>query len=148
MTVRSARLLGGGLVLLVASAGIFLALSRPGPKPPADADPGGPAWFADVTAEVGLDFVHDAGPVGHFFMPQIMGAGAALFDFDNDGRLDIYLLQNAGPHSRSTNRLFRQTGDGKFVDVSQGSGLDVAGYGMGVAIGDINNDGLPYVCIT
>src|SRR5207248_5632031 len=70
MTVRPSRLLGGGLALLAASAGLFLALSRPAPVPPADEGPTGPAWFADVTAEVGLDFVHDAGPVGHFFMPQ------------------------------------------------------------------------------
>jgi hypothetical protein len=114
------------------------------------AEPTGPPWFVDVTAEVGLDFVHDPGPLpaGRYFMPQIMGSGAALFDFDNDGRLDIYLLQNAGPNSKSTNRLFRQTEDGKFVDVSKGSGLDIAGYGMGVAIGDINNDGLPDVCVT
>src|SRR5262245_16601225 len=148
MTVRSSRLLGGGLVLLVASAGVFLALSRPPPRPPADEGIGRPAWFADVTAEVGLDFVHDAGPVGHFFMPQIMGAGAALFDFDGDGRLDIYLLQSAGPDSRSTNRLYRQGPDGRFTDVSKGSGLDIAGYCLGVAVGDVNNDGRPDVLVT
>jgi hypothetical protein len=148
MTAWSARLLGGGLVLLVASVGVFLALSRPDPVPPADEGAGGPAWFADVTAEVGLDFVHDAGPVGHFFMPQIMGAGAALLDFDADGRLDLYLLQSGGPDSRSTNRLYRQGPDGRFTDVSKGSGLDVAGYCTGVAAGDVNNDGRPDVLVT
>src|SRR5262245_964167 len=148
MTVRSARLPAGVLALLVASAGVYFALPRPAPVPPADEGAGGPAWFADVTAEVGLDFVHDAGPVGHFFMPQIMGAGAALFDFDGDGRLDIYLLQSAGPDSRSTNRLYRQGPDGRFTDVSKGSGLDVAGYCSGVAVGDVNNDGRPDVLVT
>src|SRR5579859_4915991 len=106
-----------------------------------------PPWFADVTDEVGLNFVHDAGPTGDYFMPQIMGSGAALFDFDNDGRLDVLLIQNGGPKG-ATNRLFRQDSDGKFTDVSAGSGLDVAGYGMGVAIGDVNNDGWPDVLIT
>src|ERR671933_344447 len=64
------------------------------------AEPQGPAWFRDVTADVGLDFVHDAGPAGSYFFPQVLGAGAALFDFDNDGRLDLYLLQSAGPDGR------------------------------------------------
>lgn len=148
MTVRPSRLLGGGLILLVVSAGVFVALSRPTPDPPADAGTGGPAWFADVTAEVGLEFVHDAGPVGHFFMPQIMGSGAALLDADGDNRLDIYLLQSGGPDSRSTNRLFRQGPDGHFSDVSKGSGLDVSGFCTGVAVGDVDNDGRPDVAIT
>jgi hypothetical protein len=110
-------------------------------------DPPGPVWFRDVTEEVGLHFVHDAGPVGKYFMPQALGSGAAFFDFDNDGRLDIYLLQNGGPHG-ATNKLFRQLPGGQFKDVSKGSGLDIAGYGMGVAIGDVNNDGLPDVLVT
>jgi hypothetical protein len=97
---------------------------------------------------VNLNFVHDAGPVGHYFLPQAVGSGGAVFDFDNDGRLDLYLLQNGGPGSRSTNRLFRQGPDGRFTDVSAGSGLDVAGYGMGVAIGDVNNDGWADVLVT
>ena len=64
---------------------------------PRAAVPTEPPWFEDVTDQVGLDFVHDAGPIdGTYFMPQIFGSGAVLFDFDNDGRLDIFLLQNAG----------------------------------------------------
>jgi hypothetical protein len=111
-------------------------------------EPAGPPWFRDATGELGLNFVHDAGPVGRYFMPQVMGSGAALFDYDNDGRLDIYLIQNGGPGSKSTNRLFHQRRDGKFVDVTEGSGLGVTGYGMGVAIGDVNNDGYPDVLLT
>ncbi|HET6572778.1 MAG TPA: CRTAC1 family protein [Fimbriiglobus sp.] len=148
MTVTPSRLLGGGLVLLVVSAGVYLARPRPTPDPPAGTVADGPAWFADVTAEVGLDFGHDAGPVGHFFMPQIMGAGAALLDFDADGRLDLYLLQSGGPDSKSTNRLYHQGPDGHFTDVSKGSGLDIAGYCTGVAVGDVNNDGRPDVLVT
>jgi hypothetical protein len=108
----------------------------------------GPAWFADITDEVGLQFVHDPGPAGNYFLPQHLGSGAALIDFDNDGRLDLYLIHNAGPRSRSTNRLFRQGPDGRFTDVSAGSGLDVCGYGMGVAVGDVNNDGWPDLFLT
>src|SRR5437763_787548 len=73
--------------------------------PNAALEPRAPPWFEDVTERVGLSFVHDAGPTGSYFFPQILGSGAALFDFNNDGRLDIYLLQNGGPDSASTNRL-------------------------------------------
>ncbi len=141
---RRTRLLACTLVLAAAGASLG-GCNRPAPPPPGpDA---GAAWFADVTDEVGLDFVHDAGPFGDYFMPQVMGSGAALFDYDGDGRLDLYLLQNGGPHG-ATNRLYHQEPDGRFRDVSAGSGLDVAGYGMGVAVGDVNNDGRPDVLIT
>jgi hypothetical protein len=149
------RLLGG-IALLLLSLSLAPGCQKAGsvassdavhvvsPAAEADSSP----WFAEITAESGLNFVHDAGPVGSYFMPQIVGSGAALFDFDNDGRLDIYLIQNGGSNSTSTNRLFRQEADGRFTDVSAGSGLDIAGYGMGVAIGDVNNDGWPDVLVT
>jgi hypothetical protein len=103
--------------------------------------PDDPVWFRDVTAEVGLDFHHEAGSTGRYFMPQIMGSGAAMLDFDNDGRFGLYFVQNGGPNSSARNRLYRQRSDGRFEDVSTGSGLDIAGYGMGVAVGDFDNDG-------
>jgi len=128
------------LLLTLAGAGC-----RQSPTSSAASSPG---WFEDVTAKSGVNFVHDVGAERQFFMPESVGSGCALFDYDNDGRLDIYLIQNAGPHSKSTNKLYHQGADGKFTDVSAGSGLDVAGYGMGVAIGDINNDGFPDVLVT
>jgi hypothetical protein len=138
-----------GIVVVLVSAVVFWPLGCQ-QAPPEKPDPAeqGPVWFEDVTEKVGLSFVHDAGPVGEYFMPQIMASGCALFDFDRDGRLDIYLLNNAGPGSKSTNRLYRQKKDGTFEDVTRGSGLGIAGYNTGVAIGDVNNDGWPDVLVT
>jgi hypothetical protein len=80
-------------------------------------------------------------------MPEQTGSGAAVLDYDNDGRLDVYLIHNVAPDAAATHRLFHQEPDGRFRDVSAGSGLDVTGYGMGLAVGDVNNDGWPDVLI-
>jgi hypothetical protein len=104
--------------------------------------------FADVTRDVGLSFVHQVDQGTPYFMPRSVGSGVALLDYDDDGRLDVYLLQNGGPGSQATNRLFQQQPDGTHLDVSEGSGLDVDGYAMGVAAGDVNNDGRIDVLVT
>jgi hypothetical protein len=80
-------------------------------------------------------------------MPQMVGSGAALFDADGDGKLDIYLLNNGGPKG-AKNRLYLQGEGGRFRDASAGSGLDYAGFCMGVAVGDVNNDGKPDLLVT
>jgi hypothetical protein len=116
------------------------------PSPEEDEEPVGAVWFEDVTESSGLDFVHDPGETGTYFMPQSMGSGCAFLDFDDDGLLDVYLLHQGGPKGKK-NQLFRQTAPGKFADVSAGSGLDVAGLSTGVAVGDVNNDGLPDVLL-
>ena len=104
--------------------------------------------FEDVTDRVGLNFVHDPGDVSKFHMYQCVGSGCAIADLDGDGRPDLVLLTNAGPDSKSTNKLFRQKADGTFEDVSAGSGLDFPGLNMGVAVGDVNNDGRPDLVVT
>ena len=108
----------------------------------------GPAWFEDVTDRVGLNFIHDPGDVSKYHMYQCVGSGCAIADLDGDGRPDLVLLTNAGVDSKSTNKLFRQKADGTFEDVSAGSGLDFPGRNMGIAIGDVNNDGRPDIVIT
>jgi hypothetical protein len=125
---------------LVCLPALVLLAGCASPSPPAEEPPPEPAWFEDVTERVGLRFRHEAGPTGRYFLPRVMGSGAAFLDFDNDGRLDVYLVQNGGPQGKK-NQLFRQRPDGTFEDVSAGSGLDVAGHGMGVAVGDFDNDG-------
>jgi hypothetical protein len=103
-------------------------------------------WFTDVSLEVGLDFVHDAAIEGDYFMPESLGSGGAFLDYDGDGDLDIYLLQGThrDPEKRAAkplvNRLFRQD-EGRFVDVTEASGLGDPGYANGVAVGDYDNDG-------
>ena len=126
----------------------FTACDRPDLVPKIERTATEPPWFEDVTTTSGVHFQHDVGPVGSYFMPENLGSGLAVFDYDNDGRLDLYFVQNAGAQSTSRNQLYHQEPDGRFIDVSGGSGLDVAGRGMGVAVGDVNNDGWPDVLVT
>jgi len=118
--------------------------------------------FTDRTKESGIDFVHFNGMTGAHYYPEVMGSGVALFDYDNDGDLDIFLVQGSmlGPKQEVSRtiyqpqlplrgRLYRNDSvrhaDGsvtlKFVDVTEQSGIRAVGYGMGVAAADFNNDG-------
>ncbi len=103
-------------------------------------------WLVDVAAESGLDFVHESGARGNLDLQEIMGGGAALLDGDGDGDLDVYLTNGHGalperrPSSGATNRYYRQD-DGHFVEATSESGLGDGGYGMGLAVGDLDNDG-------
>lgn len=141
------RVFGLALILFIAATGCHknadTQTTRTSP-PTRSIEP----WLEDATERVGLNFVHDVGPVGTYFMPESLGSGAAIFDFDNDGRMDIFLLQNAGAPSASKHQLFHQEKDGQFRNVSDGSGVDLPGRGMGVAIGDVDNDGRSDVFIT
>ena len=113
------------------------------------------ARFTDVTAAAGINFAHNNGAYGDKLLPETMGGGVAFFDFDNDGDQDLLLINSTYwpghiPPGRqpTTMALYRNDGKGHFEDVTAGSGLDVSLYGMGVAIGDYDNDGLPDVFIT
>jgi hypothetical protein len=101
--------------------------------------------FRDVATEVGLDFLHDRGQTPFKHLPETMGAGAAWFDNDGDGWLDLYVVQSGtffpDGSASAANRLFRNRGDGRFEDVSAGSGAQDRGYGQGVTAADFNGDG-------
>jgi hypothetical protein len=113
----------------------------------------GPFRFEDVTTARGIDFQNVCGaPAGKKgWLSESMGAGAAWFDYDQDGRLDLYLVNgsdhNRKPGTGEPNRLFRQTENGKFQDVTESTGLGDRGWGHGVAIGDFDNDGFDDVFI-
>jgi hypothetical protein len=125
---------------------------RPVPAAPTNGTGPGtvePAWFEEFNVASGLAFVHQVDVSGSYLFSESMASGGALVDFDNDGRLDVLLIHNVNPAlTAATNRLFHQEPDGHFKDVSVGSGLERAGPGQGLAVGDLNNDGLPEILIT
>ena len=120
-----------------------------------------PANFLDVAASTGVTFHHYASQTEKKYMLEIMGSGVALFDYDNDGRLDIFLVNGApindpsppGTIPRKTgpeywHRLYHQNPDGTFVDVTERAGVQGIGYGFGVAVGDYDNDGFEDLFVT
>ena len=130
------------LALLAALAGCG-GPTEPGPAEPA---PSPAARFVEITREAGVSFDFDRARRDDYFMPDSMAAGCALFDYDGDDDLDVYIVNGyqengvwVGPEG--ADRLLRQEPDGRFTDVTAEAGLGDAGYGMGVAVGDIDNDG-------
>ena len=120
--------------------------------------PAATPWFQETAGQAGIDFHHENGANGDYFLPEIMGSGCALFDYDRDGDLDVYLVQSGrldGPEPNTSDRLFRNdtppnAGPGQLVfhDVTASSGIRALGYGMGVAIADVDRDGWPDIYVT
>ena len=108
--------------------------------------------FEDVTAAAKIHFVHNTGAFGKRYLPETMGSGCAFLDYDNDGNLDILLVNGSDfpghKGRRTTLKLYHNNGDATFKDVTTHSGLDVEMYGMGVAVGDYDNDGWDDVYVT
>ena len=102
--------------------------------------------FHDATQEAGIDFVHVNGANGQKFVIETVGPGGGFFDYDGDGRLDIYLINGAAVPGTEydpapQNALYRNRGDGTFADVTSSAQVGDTGYGMGCAVGDYDNDG-------
>ena len=158
---RGAAVLG----LLACALGCRVQASAPEPTRSPRGSPA--AWFVDVAPSAGLDFLHRSGRAGEFYFPEISGAGAGLLDYDNDGDLDVYVVQSGrlkppgnatgrssdprtGPHA---DRLYRNDLPGpggalRFTDVTARSGIATRGYGQGVAVGDFDNDGFADLYVT
>ncbi len=138
----------------LAAAGFAAAFQGAEPEP-------GALRFTDITASSGIDFEHRSSPTTQKYLIETMGGGLALFDYDNDGRLDVFFTNGAplrdpmpegGPPTKIgssfANRLYRGNGAGTFSDVTGAAGLAGSGYAMGVAVGDYDNDGDADVYVT
>jgi enediyne biosynthesis protein E4 len=121
--------------------------------PAAKSRPTGPIQFTDVTAQAGITFKHNSGAFGKKYLPETMGSGVCVFDYDNDGWQDILFVNSMDwPEHKSASKsypvLYHNNHDGTFTDVTKEAGLDIEIYGMGCAIGDYDNDGLPDIYVT
>ncbi|HKS96733.1 MAG TPA: VCBS repeat-containing protein, partial [Terriglobia bacterium] len=147
---RAAFVISGlalAFVILAASVGLHYAALRARAAPP---EP--PVHFVDITRQSGIHFVHNTGAFGKKYLPETMGAGCAFIDYDNDGRPDILLVDGKDfpghVRKRTTLKLYHNNGNGTFTDVTARSGLGIEMYGMGVAVGDYDNDGWDDIYVT
>ncbi|MGH9903663.1 MAG: FG-GAP repeat domain-containing protein, partial [Pyrinomonadaceae bacterium] len=129
--------------------------------PPASPQSPSPVTFTDITASSGVTFRHAASPTSQKYLLETMSGGVAMFDYDSDGRLDLYFTngavigdpmpKNAAPEkldARFWNRLYRQKADGTFDDVTEKAGVRGEGYSMGAAAGDYDADGFVDLYVT
>ncbi len=131
-----------GSVAISVAISLAISLAAPPAVPAADS----PLQFSDVTRQTGITFVHSDGSSGRRYIVETVASGLALFDFDGDGDEDIYFLNGAPlPGSRieppPRNALYRNDGGWKFTDVTDKAGVGDTGYGLGVCVGDYDNDG-------
>ncbi len=166
---RAFRWSAVGVVLIALAAGGGYALRQRKPAPvkpkltalaapvPAAAVPAEipVAKFTDVASAAGVTFRHQNGAYGEKLLPETMGGGVAFLDYDGDGFQDLLLINSAywpghtpAGAAAATPALYHNDGHGHFTDVTTGSGLDVSLYGMGVAVGDFDNDGRPDIFIS
>lgn len=158
LSARLQRLRWAACAVLVSHVLLLLGCSRtqaakpsPGAPPAHPSPPAAPPQFSDAAESLGIRMTREHGGTGRFYYPEFAGGGGALFDYDGDGWLDIYVVQG-GPlpgYRESTplrNRLYRNVEGRQFVDVTDQAGIDgkrggKKTYGMGCAVGDIDNDG-------
>jgi len=137
-------LLGLTVAVIIAALAINAAST-------AGLSPANKVTFTDITGHAGIKFVHNAGKSGKKYLPETLGSGAAFFDADGDGWIDILFVNGKDwtPRGRHTTAaLYRNNHDGTFTDITRGSGLDVEIFGIGVAVADYDNDGRDDVYIT
>src|SRR5215510_13456662 len=138
--------------LVVFSLCVFLCAFAPLREKPVLSSPPGKIAFTDITTAAGITFRHVASPEKKYIVESMSG-GVALFDYDNDGDLDIFFVNSltidlVKSKGKTRSALYRNDGDGKFTDVSAKAGLSDLGWGMGVAVGDYNNDGFEDLYVT
>lgn len=140
-------------IAAVAFAGLLLGCGQRDSVVPALPDSGTGVAFADVTAEAKIEFRHNCGATGRKLLPETMGAGVVVLDFNADGKPDLYFVNSRSwpddpKPSNGVGQLYRNNGDGTFRDVTAESGLNVALYGQGGCAGDFDNDGFPDLFVT
>jgi enediyne biosynthesis protein E4 len=130
------------LTALLAVAAPFALTAPPSPS----------THFTDITQKAGIHFTHNNGAFGRKFLPETMGPGVALIDYDNDGWQDIFIVNGTAwpghPGRATTPALYHNNHDGTFTDVTKKAGLAIPLYGMGVAVGDYDNDGYDDLFVT